>query len=83
MKVARTVRRGEVRKGLSYETAWNDLGKSEEQRYLAGPLPYRRTHVVADMAPATGMRFAPHTRVAREQSRETVCMGNCAGAAGL
>jgi putative transposase len=39
-------------------------------------------HVVAVMAPATGMRFAPHTRVAREQSRETVCMGNCAGAAG-
>jgi putative transposase-like DNA-binding protein len=39
-------------------------------------------HVVADMAPATGMRFAPHTRVAREQSRETVCMGNCVGAAG-
>jgi putative transposase len=40
-------------------------------------------HVVADMAPATGMRFAPHTCVARSQGRETVSMGNCAGAAGL
>jgi putative transposase len=40
-------------------------------------------HVVAEMAPATGIRFVPHTRVAREQSRENVCMGNCAEAAGL
>jgi putative transposase len=38
-------------------------------------------HVVADMAPATGIRFAPHTRVARSQGRESVCMGNCAEAA--
>ncbi len=40
-------------------------------------------HVVAAMAPATGIRFTPHTRVAREQLRENVCMGNCAEAAGL
>ncbi len=40
-------------------------------------------HVVAEMAPATGIRFAPHPCVAREQSRENVCMGNCAEAAGL
>ncbi len=39
--------------------------------------------VVADMAPATGIRFAPHTRVAREQLRENVCVGNCTEAAGL
>jgi putative transposase len=40
-------------------------------------------HVVADMAPATGIRHLPHTRVAREQSRENVCVGNCTDAAGL
>ncbi len=40
-------------------------------------------HVVAEMAPATGIRFAPHTCVARSQERENVCMGNCAEAAGL
>jgi putative transposase len=45
VKVARTVRRGEVRKGLSYETTRNDLGKSEEQRYLAGPLPYKTVRI--------------------------------------
>lgn len=39
--------------------------------------------VVADMAPATGIRFVPHTRVAREQLRENVCVGNCTEAAGL
>src|SRR5258708_34440775 len=27
-------------------------------------------HVVADMAPATGIRFAPHTRVARSQGEK-------------
>ncbi len=40
-------------------------------------------HVVAAMAPATGIRHLPHTRVAREQSRENVCVGNCTEAAGL
>lgn len=40
-------------------------------------------HVVADMAPATGIRHMPHTRVAREPLRENVCVGNCAEAAGL
>src|SRR6266699_4937980 len=40
-------------------------------------------HVVAAMAPATGIRHMPHTRVAREQSRENVCAGNCTEAAGL
>ena len=40
-------------------------------------------HVVAAMAPAAGIRHLPHTRVAREQSRENVCVGNCTDAAGL
>ncbi len=40
-------------------------------------------HVVAAMAPATGIRFAPHARVARSQGRENVCMGNRAEAARL
>jgi putative transposase len=40
-------------------------------------------HVVAAMAPAIGMRYMPHTGVAREQLRENVRMGNCAEAAGL
>jgi putative transposase len=40
-------------------------------------------HVVAAMAPATGIRFAPHARVARSQGRENVCMGNRADAARL
>src|SRR5260370_36474837 len=40
-------------------------------------------HVVADMAPAGGIRHLPHTRVACEQSRENVCVGNCTEAAGL
>ena len=40
-------------------------------------------HVVAAMAPATGIRFMPHARVAREPSRENVCVGNCTEAAGL
>jgi putative transposase len=40
-------------------------------------------HVVAAMAPAIGMRYMPHTGVARERLRENVCMGNCAEAAGL
>jgi putative transposase len=43
-------------------------------------------HVVAAMAPATGMRFAPHTGVARwekEYQRENVCVGNHAEATGL
>jgi len=40
-------------------------------------------HVVADMAPAAGIRHMPHTRVAREQLRENVCVGNRAEAAGL
>jgi putative transposase len=40
-------------------------------------------HVVAVMAPATGIRFRPHARVAREQLRENVCVGNCTEAAGL
>jgi hypothetical protein len=37
------------------------------------------------MAPATGIRFRPHTRVARSATlgRENVCMGNYAEAAGL
>ncbi len=42
--------------------------------------------VVAAMAPATGMRYLPHTSVARwekEYQRENVCVGNCAEAAGL
>jgi putative transposase len=39
--------------------------------------------VVGAMAPPTGIRFYPHTRVAREQSRENVCVGNCTEAAGL
>jgi len=39
-------------------------------KYL-GQLP-----VVGAMAPPTGIRFRPHTRVAREQSRENVCPGN-------
>jgi putative transposase len=33
-------------------------------------------HVVASMAPATGIRFRPHARVARKQLRENVCAGN-------
>ncbi len=40
-------------------------------------------HVVAEMAPATGIRFAPHTRVARSQGRENVCAGNGIEATGL
>ena len=40
-------------------------------------------HVVAEMAPATGIRFAPHACVARSQGRENVCVGNRAEAAGL
>jgi len=44
---------------------------------------YGVPHVVADMAPATGIRHMPHTRVAREQLRENVCVGNCTDAAGL
>jgi len=40
-------------------------------------------HVVADMAPATGIRHMPHTRVARTLGRENVCVGNCTEAAGL
>jgi putative transposase len=42
-------------------------------------------HVVAVMAPATGIRFSPHTCVARVSSgmRENVCAGNCTEAAGL
>jgi len=38
-------------------------------------------HVVGAMAPPTGLRFMPHARVAREQSRENVCVGNCTEAA--
>jgi putative transposase len=37
-------------------------------------------HVVAGMAPATGIRFAPHARVARWRRRENVCGGNLAEA---
>jgi len=44
---------------------------------------YGVPHVVADMAPAMGIRHLPHTRVAREQLRENVCVGNCTEAAGL
>ena len=33
---------GEVGKGLPYETARNDLGRSKKQQYLAGPLPYHK-----------------------------------------
>jgi putative transposase len=33
-------------------------------------------HVVGAMAPPTGIRFWPHTRVARSQERESVCAGN-------
>ena len=42
-------------------------------------------HVVAAMAPATGIRFYPHTRVARSASvgRETVWTGNGSQATGL
>src|SRR5713101_649738 len=40
-------------------------------------------HVVADMAPAVGIRHLPHTRVARTLGRENVCVGNCTEAAGL
>jgi len=40
-------------------------------------------HVVAAMAPATGIRFRPHARVARAPRRENVCVGNCAEAAPL
>src|SRR5713226_4586213 len=47
------------------------------QKYL-GQFP-----VVGAMAPPTGIRFYPHTRVAREQSRENVCVGNYTEAAGL
>ena len=49
------------------------------QKYL-GQFP-----VVGAMAPPTGIRFYPHTRVARSASlgRENICMGNYAEAAGL
>jgi hypothetical protein len=40
-------------------------------------------HVVGAMAPPTGIRFWPHTRVAREQLRENVCAGNGTEAPGL
>jgi putative transposase len=50
------------------------------QKYLG---EFGAPHVVADMAPATGMRFAPHIRVARSPERENVCMGNSADAASL
>jgi len=40
MKVARTVRRGEVGKGLSCETTCRRQAGLRERRYLAGPLPY-------------------------------------------
>ncbi len=40
-------------------------------------------HVVAEMAPAAGRRYMPHTGVARAQVRENVCVGNCTEAAGL
>ena len=33
-------------------------------------------HVVGAMAPPTGIRFWPHTRVARSRDRENVCAGN-------
>ena len=33
-------------------------------------------HVVGEMAPPTGIRFAPHARVARWRRRENVCVGN-------
>jgi putative transposase len=46
-------------------------------KYL-GQLP-----VVGAMAPPTGIRFRPHTRVAREQLRENVCLGNSTEAARL
>jgi len=46
-------------------------------KYL-GQLP-----VVGAMAPPTGIRFRPHTRVAREQSRENVCAGTSTDAARL
>ncbi len=39
--------------------------------------------VVGVMAPPIGIRFMPHTGVAREHSRENVCVGNCTEAAGL
>jgi putative transposase len=47
---------------------------------------FGRPHVVAAMAPATGMRYLPHTGVARWEKayqRENVCTGNCTEAAGL
>ncbi len=40
-------------------------------------------HVVAEMAPATGIQFYPHTRVARSQGRENVWIGNASEAARL
>lgn len=40
-------------------------------------------HVVAAMAPATGLRFWPHTRVARGQLRENVWAGNSSEATRL
>jgi putative transposase len=40
-------------------------------------------HVVAAMAPATGIRFSPHTCVARGQLRENVWIGNDPEAARL
>jgi hypothetical protein len=39
-KRARSVRRGEVEKGLSSDTTWSVPGRSENQRHLVGPLPY-------------------------------------------
>jgi putative transposase len=40
-------------------------------------------HVVAAMAPASGIRYMPHTGVARSRERENVCVGNSTEAAGL
>jgi putative transposase len=60
---------------------------SRRRQHLIGANKYRGEfgvpHVVAEMAPATGIRFVPHTRVAREQSRENVCGGNSTEAARL
>ena len=40
-------------------------------------------HVVGAMAPPTGIRFWPHTRVARSRDRENVCAVASTDAPGL
>jgi putative transposase len=62
--------------------AHRDSGRAMNSRYTSRG-KCGCPHVGAETAPATGRRFAPHTRVARSQGRENVCAGNSTQATGL